>query len=165
VRLYSRPGNDLTRRFPLIARRWRTCAYVRASSTARRWPVTTRARRHSSVSATASTTRPSSCTPSTSWSSTAKTSGASRSRRARRHWPACYAAATRGAIERTSRTRRRRGRLSPCLRARLRGHRVSKRLGSIYRSGRSKDWLKFKNPSAPAVKRQAEEDWGKERWR
>jgi ATP-dependent DNA ligase len=23
---------------------------------------------------------------------------------------------------------------------------VSKRLGSIYRSGRSKDWLKFKNP-------------------
>ena len=27
---------------------------------------------------------------------------------------------------------------------------VSKRLGSHYRSGRSKDWLKFKNPSAPA---------------
>jgi hypothetical protein len=30
---------------------------------------------------------------------------------------------------------------------------VSKRLGSPYRSGRSKDWLKFKNPAAPAVKR------------
>jgi hypothetical protein len=30
---------------------------------------------------------------------------------------------------------------------------VSKRLGSIYRSGKSKDWLKFKNPNAPAVKR------------
>ena len=42
---------------------------------------------------------------------------------------------------------------------------VSKRLGSRYRSGRSKDWLKFKNPDAPAVKREAEEDWGKERWR
>jgi bifunctional non-homologous end joining protein LigD len=28
---------------------------------------------------------------------------------------------------------------------------VSKRLGSRYRSGRSKDWLKFKNPKAPAV--------------
>ena len=42
---------------------------------------------------------------------------------------------------------------------------VSKRLGSIYRSGRSKDWLKFKNPEAPAVKREAEEDWGKDRWR
>jgi hypothetical protein len=35
-----------------------------------------------------------------------------------------------------------------------------KRLGSPYRSGRSKDWLKFKNPAAPAVKREAEEDWG-----
>jgi ATP-dependent DNA ligase len=37
---------------------------------------------------------------------------------------------------------------------------VSKRLGSRYRSGRSPDWLKFKNPQAPAVKREAEEDWG-----
>ena len=36
---------------------------------------------------------------------------------------------------------------------------VSKRLGSTYRFGRSPDWLKFKNPSAPAVKREAEEDW------
>jgi bifunctional non-homologous end joining protein LigD len=42
---------------------------------------------------------------------------------------------------------------------------VSKRLGSPYRSGRCKDWLKFKNPAAPAVKREAEEEWGKERWR
>jgi hypothetical protein len=38
---------------------------------------------------------------------------------------------------------------------------VSKRLGSRYRSGRSKDWLKFKNPAAPAVKREAEEDWAR----
>jgi len=38
---------------------------------------------------------------------------------------------------------------------------VSKRLGSRYRSGRSKDWLKFKNPEAPAVKREAEEDWAR----
>jgi hypothetical protein len=37
---------------------------------------------------------------------------------------------------------------------------VSKRLGSHYRSGRSSDWLKFKNPAAPAVQREAEEDWG-----
>ena len=36
---------------------------------------------------------------------------------------------------------------------------VSKRLGSRYRSGRSPDWLKMKNPAAPAVKREAEEDW------
>jgi bifunctional non-homologous end joining protein LigD len=38
---------------------------------------------------------------------------------------------------------------------------VSKRLGSPYRSGRSPDWLKMKNPAAPAVKREAEEDWGR----
>jgi bifunctional non-homologous end joining protein LigD len=42
---------------------------------------------------------------------------------------------------------------------------VSKRLGSPYRSGRSRDWLKLKNPNAPAVKREAEEAWGRERWR
>jgi len=30
---------------------------------------------------------------------------------------------------------------------------VSKRLGSPYISGRSRTWLKFKNPAAPAVKR------------
>jgi bifunctional non-homologous end joining protein LigD len=42
---------------------------------------------------------------------------------------------------------------------------VSKRLGSPYRSGRSRTWLKMKNPAAPAVKREAEEDWGRERWR
>jgi len=38
---------------------------------------------------------------------------------------------------------------------------VSKRLGSRYRSGCSSDGLKFKNPDAPAVKREAEEDWGR----
>ena len=38
---------------------------------------------------------------------------------------------------------------------------VSKRLGSTYRSGRSPDWLKFKNPQAPAVRREVEEDWGR----
>jgi bifunctional non-homologous end joining protein LigD len=38
---------------------------------------------------------------------------------------------------------------------------VSKRLGSYYRSGRTRDWLRFKNPAAPAVKREAEEDWGR----
>jgi ATP-dependent DNA ligase len=38
---------------------------------------------------------------------------------------------------------------------------VSKRLGSMYRSGRSPLWLKVKNPKAPAVKREAEEDGGR----
>jgi bifunctional non-homologous end joining protein LigD len=32
---------------------------------------------------------------------------------------------------------------------------------SRYRSGRSPDWIKSKNPNAPAVKREAEEDWGR----
>ena len=36
---------------------------------------------------------------------------------------------------------------------------VSKRLGSSYRPGRSDHWVKVKNPAAPAVKREAEEDW------
>jgi bifunctional non-homologous end joining protein LigD len=38
---------------------------------------------------------------------------------------------------------------------------VSKRLGSRYRSGRSRHWIKSKNPQHPAVKREAEEDWGR----
>jgi bifunctional non-homologous end joining protein LigD len=38
---------------------------------------------------------------------------------------------------------------------------VSKRLGSIYRRGRSPLWVKVKNPKAPAVKREAEEDWAR----
>jgi len=41
---------------------------------------------------------------------------------------------------------------------------VSKRKDSTYRSGRSPDWLKSKNPACAAVKRETEEDWSK-RWR
>jgi hypothetical protein len=37
---------------------------------------------------------------------------------------------------------------------------VSKRKTSAYRSGRSSDWVKMKNPACAAVKREAEEDWG-----
>jgi hypothetical protein len=32
---------------------------------------------------------------------------------------------------------------------------------SRYVSGRSPDWFKLKNPNAPAVRHEAEEDWGK----
>src|SRR5215472_10366673 len=42
---------------------------------------------------------------------------------------------------------------------------VSKRKNSMYRSGRSPDWLKMKNPAAPAVKPEDEEDWRKTRRR
>ena len=38
---------------------------------------------------------------------------------------------------------------------------VSKRKTSPYRSGRSPDWLKSKNPACEAVRREAEEDWGR----
>jgi len=38
---------------------------------------------------------------------------------------------------------------------------VSERLGSPYRSGSSRHWVKMKNPDAPAVKREAEEDWAR----
>jgi bifunctional non-homologous end joining protein LigD len=40
---------------------------------------------------------------------------------------------------------------------------VSKRRDSPYSSGRSRHWIKSKNPNAPAVKRETEEDWG--RWK
>jgi bifunctional non-homologous end joining protein LigD len=36
---------------------------------------------------------------------------------------------------------------------------VSKRLGSPYRPGRSDSWVKIKNPAAPAVTRETDEDW------
>ena len=36
---------------------------------------------------------------------------------------------------------------------------VPKRPGLTYWFGRSKHWLKVKNPAAPAVRREAEEDW------
>jgi len=38
---------------------------------------------------------------------------------------------------------------------------VSKRKDSPYRTGRSPDWLKSKNPACAAVKREEEEDWGR----
>jgi ATP-dependent DNA ligase len=42
---------------------------------------------------------------------------------------------------------------------------VSKRRDSFYSSGRSPHWIKSKNPDAPAVKREAEEDWANTRMR
>jgi bifunctional non-homologous end joining protein LigD len=42
---------------------------------------------------------------------------------------------------------------------------VSKRLGSPYRSGRVAHWVKVKNPKAPGVTREAEEDWDRHKTR
>jgi ATP-dependent DNA ligase len=36
---------------------------------------------------------------------------------------------------------------------------ASKRPGSPYRAGRSKHWIKIKNPAAPTARRLEEEDW------
>jgi bifunctional non-homologous end joining protein LigD len=36
---------------------------------------------------------------------------------------------------------------------------VSKRLSAPYRSGRSRDWIKVKNPNSPAMVRHREESW------
>jgi ATP-dependent DNA ligase len=44
--------------------------------------------------------------------------------------------------------------------ARAREGVVSKRLGSPYRAGRTDQWLKMKNPKAPAVRRERE-NWAK----
>ncbi len=38
---------------------------------------------------------------------------------------------------------------------------VSKRLGSPYHAGRADCWIKVKNPAAPAVTREAQENWSK----
>jgi ATP-dependent DNA ligase len=38
---------------------------------------------------------------------------------------------------------------------------VSKRLGSRYVSGPTREGLKIKNPESPAVRREATEDWAK----
>src|SRR3954470_16005022 len=38
---------------------------------------------------------------------------------------------------------------------------VSKRRDSAYRSGRTRDWVKSKNPASEAVRREAVEDWGR----
>jgi len=56
-----------------------------------------------------------------------------------------------------------RRRVSSRLRHGPRGHR-QQAAWARYRSGRSPDWINFKNQVAPAVRREAEE-WGKERWR
>jgi hypothetical protein len=52
VKLYSRPGNDLTYRFPLIVETLAACARAPGSSTARRLPLMTTASLRSIVSAT-----------------------------------------------------------------------------------------------------------------
>jgi hypothetical protein len=64
--------------------------------------------------------------------------------------------ATAGASAQRAHRRARRCRVPPRPPLGLEGI-VSKRLGSPYRSGRSRHWIKSKNPDAPALRREAEE--------
>ena len=102
-----------------------------------------------------------SSTPSTCWSLMAPTCAGSRSRCARRRWRASCGRARHG-VRLNEHLEHPDGDVvfRHACKMGLEGI-VSKRLGSRYRSGRSPDWLKFKNPEAPAVKREAEEDWGR----
>jgi hypothetical protein len=95
-----------------------------------------------------------------SLSSAARTCAARRSRSARASWPNCYEKAcwalhfNEHIVEPGDVVFRHACQLG------FEGI-VSKRLGSPYVSGRSRHWVKSKNPAAPAVKREAEEDWGR----
>jgi bifunctional non-homologous end joining protein LigD len=144
VRLYSRPGNDLTRRFPLIvdalarlrSRSWRSChhganerVFLYAfdlielnGDDLRRDPLEVRKATLASVLAKAA--------PGMRFNEHIEGDG-----------PTVFAHACKLGLEGI----------------------VSKRKGSTYRSGRSPDWLKMKNPSAAAATREAEEDWSKSR--
>jgi hypothetical protein len=138
------------------------CARAPASSTGRRLPVTTTASLCSIAFATATMTKAFSCTPLT-WSKwTATISDLIRLRAARLPLEMILAKAGPGIrfnehMEGDGETVFRHA-----CKLGLEGI-VSKRKESRYRSGRSPDWLKMKNADAPAVKREAEEDWGKAR--
>jgi bifunctional non-homologous end joining protein LigD len=130
VKLYSRPGNDLTDRFPLIlSRRWPNWPRAPASSTARRWPAARTGSPASTASATDTTTRACSSMPSIRFNEHLD----------EHNGPLVFAHACKLGLEGI----------------------VSKRRNSPYRSGRSPDWIKSKNRSAPAMRREAEEDWGR----
>ena len=80
---------------------------------------------------------------------------------ARQHSPACFLAQPRGGLRFNEHMEEADGALvfQQACKLGLEGI-VSKHKDSRYRSGRSPDWIKSKNPNAPAVKREAEEDWG-----
>src|SRR6516164_1064479 len=139
VRLYSRPGNDLTRRFPLIvdALSWlrsRSCiidgeavacdddgvASFNLIRYRRHDPLEVRKAALASIVARAS--------PGIRFNEHIEGDG-----------PTVFAHACKLGLEGV----------------------VSKRKDSAYRSGRSPDWLKMKNSDAPTVKREAEEDWAR----
>jgi len=121
ARLYSRPGNDMTRRFPLIAEeltglRSRSCIIDGEA-------VACHEVRKATLASIVAKARP----------------GIRFNEHIEGDGPTVFAHACKMGLEGT----------------------VSKRKDSPYRSCRSPDWLKMKNSDAPAVKREAEEGWGR----
>ena len=163
IRLITRRGNDWTQRYPLVVEavnhiKVRSCLIdgeVVCCDEEGWLPF--------SCSATAGTSRRRSSTPLTCWNWTGLTFGESQSRCARLRWRASCGRARHG-VRLNEHLQHDCGLtvFQHACKMGLEGI-VSKRLGSIYRSGRSADWLKFKNPEAPAVRREAEEDWGRTR--
>ena len=159
MRLYSRPGNDLTYRFPLIVEalarlRSRSCI-IDGEAVA----VATTGWHPSIASATGTMTRVFLYA-----FDLIELNGDDLRRdplEVRKATLASVLARRRRACASTSTSR---GGRPDRVRARLQDGLegiVSKRKDSRYRSGRSPDWLKRKNPAAPAVRREAEEDWGR----
>ena len=155
VRLYSRPGNDLTERFPLIVE---TLARLRCKSCVIDGEAVAcgaDGRSNFDFTGTGITTKRSSSTPSTCFDSGSRDplevrkatlesvlSNAGPGIRYNEHIEGDAEDIFRHACK-----------------LRLEGI-VSKLRRSVYRSGRSPDWIKMKNPDCDAVRREAEEDWG-----
>jgi bifunctional non-homologous end joining protein LigD len=160
IRLITRRGNDWTERYPLVVDAVnhlmvRSCLIDEEVVCCDERGVaifsTLRQRRNEARR---------SCSPSTCWCWTALICGGSLSRRARRPSPASYARASPG-VRLNEHIAHPNGAAVFHHACKLGAEGiVSKRLGSRYRSGRTPDWLKFKNPEALAVRREAEEDWG-----
>jgi bifunctional non-homologous end joining protein LigD len=162
IRLLTRNGHDWSPRYPLIVEAVNRLKGAHVWWTARLSPGTTMGSRSFNGCGASPRASTSSCLPSTCSNSTARTYGGSHSRHARQRLPACFADVCRGcASTSTCRIQATSCSGTPAKMG-LEGI-VSKRLGSPYRSGRSKDWLKMKSPDAPAVRREAEEDWGTRR--
>ena len=158
IRLITRRGNDWSHRFPLVVEavnhlKVRSCLIDGevVCCDERGWPPF-------SCSAIAGTSPRHSSTPSTCWNSTAKTCAASRSRCARRRWPA--SCAEQHGVRLNEHLEHECGLTSSSTPARWgwRDRLEAAWARAIGRAAR-RDWLKFKNPEAPAVRREAEEDW------
>jgi ATP-dependent DNA ligase len=158
VRFYSRPGNDLTKRFPFIVE---ALAHARVSWTAR----PSHAARMASPRSSASTTGHHDATVFMWAFDMVELDGDDMRREPVENRKATLASLLRRAsagVRLNEHLEHEDGQLvfAYACRMGLEGI-VSKRKGSAYRSGRTADWLKAKNPSAPAVTRLAEEDWNR----